>query len=177
MKRNFILLFGLLCALTLTSCYGTKTSVGAYRENIKVDDIATYNYSKGKQMYLFWGFLPMGRTQVATPSHGNCQIKTRHGLLDMVLSVLTGGIFSMQTIKVRAPKVSELNPYKQGQPQPQTAYPQQYYQQQQPQYPQQQQYQQQPQQYQQQQYPQQQYQQQQYPQQQYQQQPPQYQQR
>ncbi len=176
MKRNFILLLGLLCALTLTSCYGTKTSVGAYRENIKVDDIATYNYSKGKQMYLFWGFLPMGRAQVATPHHGNCQIKTRHGLLDMLLTFVTGGLFSMQTIKVKAPKVSELNPYKQGQPQPQTAYPQQYYQQQpqaqplnqpqyqQPQYPQQQY--QQPQQYQQQ-----------YQQQQYQQQPPQYQQR
>ena len=129
MKKNFILFWGLVCALTLISCFGTKTSVGSYRENIKVDDIETYNYAKGKQVYLFWGFLPLGRAQVATPSHGNCQIKTRHGLLDALLTICTGGIFSMQTIKVKAPKVSELNPYQQGTPQPQAAYPQQYYQQ------------------------------------------------
>ena len=104
MKRKSLMLFAVAISLLFSSCFGTKTAVGHYREMVKVEDVDTYNYSKGKQAYLFWGFLPMGRTQVATPPHGNCQIKTRHGFLDMLVTVLTGGIFSMQTIKVKAPK-------------------------------------------------------------------------
>lgn len=92
-------------ALLLSSCFGTKTHVGQYREIVKVEEQDTYNYSKGKQAYFLWGFFPMGRTQIATPAHGNCQVKTRFGALDMLVSVLTGGIFSMQTVKVKAPKV------------------------------------------------------------------------
>lgn len=106
MKKQFLLLLVLGAVLLLPSCYSTKTQVGTYREQVKVEDTDTYNYSKGKQAYLFWGFLPLGRTQVATPQHGNCQVKTRQGFLDALVSVLTGGIFSMQTIKVKAPKVS-----------------------------------------------------------------------
>lgn len=104
-KKSFLVL-AVAGALLLSSCYGTKTQVGRYREIVKVEDQDTYNYSKGKQAYFLWGFFPMGRTQVATPEHGNCQIKTRHGVLDMLVTVLTGGIFSMQTIKVKAPKVT-----------------------------------------------------------------------
>lgn len=104
-KKSFFVL-AVAGALLLTSCYGTKTQVGRYREIVKVEEQDSYTYSKGKQAYFLWGFFPMGRTQVATPEHGNCQIKTRHGFLDMLVTVLTGGIFSMQTIKVKAPKVS-----------------------------------------------------------------------
>ena len=105
MRKSFFLLLVLTAALTLPSCYSTRTQVGHYRELVKVEDVDTYTYSKGKQAYLFWGFFPMGRTQVATPEHGNCQVKSRCGFLDALVSVLTGGIFSMQTIKVKAPKV------------------------------------------------------------------------
>ena len=105
MKKSLFLVSALAAALMLTSCFGTKTYVGQYREIVKVEKQDTYNYSKGKQAYFLWGFFPMGRTQVATPEHGNCQVKTRFGALDMLVSVLTGGIFSMQTIKVEAPKV------------------------------------------------------------------------
>ena len=104
MRRKTIMLLAVAVTLMLSSCYGTKTAVGHYREMVKIEDVDTYNYSKGKQAYFLWGFFPMGRTQVATPPHGNCQIKTRHGFLDMLVTVLTGGIFSMQTIKVKAPK-------------------------------------------------------------------------
>ena len=105
MGKKLFFVLAVAAMLLLSSCYGTKTCVGRYREIVKVEDKDTYNYSKGKQVYFLWGFFPMGRTQVATPSHGNCQVKTRHGALDMLITVLTGGIFSVQTIKVKAPKV------------------------------------------------------------------------
>ena len=104
MKRKSLMLFAVAISLLFSSCFGTKTAVGHYREMVKIENTDTYNYSKGKQAYLFWGFLPMGRTQVATPPHGNCQVKTRVGFLDMLLTLVTGGLFSMQTIKVKAPK-------------------------------------------------------------------------
>lgn len=103
-KKSFFVL-AIAGMLLLSSCYGTKTYVGRYREIVKVENQDTYNYSKGKQVYFLWGFFPMGRTQVATPEHGNCQIKTRFGALDMLVTVLTGGVFSVKTIKVKAPKV------------------------------------------------------------------------
>ncbi len=105
MVKKLFFVIAVTSALLLSSCMSTKTQVGRYREIVKVENKDTYNYSKGKQVYFLWGFFPMGRTQVATPEHGNCQIKTRHGALDMLVTVLTGGIFSMQTIKVKAPKV------------------------------------------------------------------------
>lgn len=105
MGKKLFSVLAVASALLLSSCYGTKTQVGHYRELVKVEDQDTYTYSKGKQAYFLWGFFPMGRTQIATPEHGNCQIKTRHGALDMLVTVLTGGIFSMQTIKVKVPKV------------------------------------------------------------------------
>lgn len=109
MKKNLFVMATLVVALLMSSCYGTKTYVGAYREMVKVEKDETYTYSKGKQVYLFWGFLPLGRTQVATPPNGTCQIKTRHGFLDMLVTVVTGGLFSMQTIKVKAPKSLKSN--------------------------------------------------------------------
>lgn len=105
MKKSLITVMLLISVIMCSSCYGTKTQVGSYREIVKVEKTDTYNYSKGKQAYLFWGFLPLGRTQVATPMHGNCQVKTRMGFLDACVSLVTGGLFSMQTIKVRVPRV------------------------------------------------------------------------
>ncbi len=104
MKRNPVLFLMIAAALSLTSCWSTRTCVGDYKHTTKVDKESTYTYSKGKQTYLFWGLIPLGRTNVATPADGNCEIRTRHGFLDALLSFITGGLFSMQTIKVKAPK-------------------------------------------------------------------------
>lgn len=90
------------CALLLPSCYGTRTSVGEYRELSK--NSSTYTYAKGKQCYLFWGLVPLGRTNVNTPGDGNCEIRTKHSFGDFLVSLITAGIFQMQTIKVMAPK-------------------------------------------------------------------------
>lgn len=85
---------------SLTSCMTTKTNVGAYREKQGNE----YTYAKGKQIWLFWGLLPLGRTSVNTPGDGDCQVITRLNIGDFLISGLTGGILTTQTIKVKAKK-------------------------------------------------------------------------
>lgn len=98
------LLLMLLLAAVCTSCYTTLTSIGDYRIATKADKADSYTYSKGKQCYLFWGLIPLGRTHVAVPRDGHCEVRTSLNFIDGFLSLITGGIFSMQTIKVKAPK-------------------------------------------------------------------------
>lgn len=102
MKKNLMLLMMAAAVLLLPSCYATRTNVGGYREEVKEEKARTYTYAKGKQVYLLWGLIPLGRTSVATPDDGVCQIKTRYGFGDAILWFITGGIVSMQTIKVTA---------------------------------------------------------------------------
>ncbi len=98
MKKSILLL--MIVAILLPSCMTTRTAVGSYREQ----EGKTYTYSKGKQMYLFWGLVPLGRTRVATPVDGNCEVRTSYNFWDALFSCITGGIFEMQTIKVKAKK-------------------------------------------------------------------------
>lgn len=102
MKKNLLLFMALVCAMLLPSCYATRTWVGDYREEKKIEKMGTYKYAKSKQAYLFWGLLPIGHTRVATPPEGNCEIRTRVGFFDGFVSVITGGLVSVQTIKVNA---------------------------------------------------------------------------
>ncbi len=97
MKKLAVLL--LLAVLTLMpSCMSTRTSV----QNFKEAQGQQYLYAKGRQCYLFWGLIPLGRTSVATPAEQPCQVRTRFGFWDAFLSVITGGIFSMQQIRIYA---------------------------------------------------------------------------
>lgn len=100
MKTKTILFAALTALMLGTSCMTTKTSVGQYREN----DGNTYVYAKGKQLWLFWGVVPMGRTNVSTPASGNCQVITKRTFGDYLLTGLTAGIVSSYTIKVKAKK-------------------------------------------------------------------------
>ncbi len=102
MKKQLTMLLMAATLLLLPSCYATRTNVGGYREDKKEAHARSYTYAKGKQVYLLWGLIPLGRTSVATPADGVCQIKTRQGVGDAIVSLLTGGILSMQTIKVIA---------------------------------------------------------------------------
>ena len=97
-----IILVVLLCC---TSCMTTRTSVGSFTETSG----KTYQYSKGKQCYLFWGLVPIGRTSVATPSDGACQVRTTFNFWDFLVSGITGGIFSMQSVRVYAKHPAEPN--------------------------------------------------------------------
>ena len=89
-----------LAILLLNSCMTTKTSVGMYRET----EGSEYTYAKGKQFWLFWGAMPLGRTNVNTPKDGICEIVTRHNFGDVLISGLTGGLVTSYTIKVNAKK-------------------------------------------------------------------------
>ena len=88
----------ILTTFLLSSCMTTRTSVQNYKETHGQE----YRYSKAKQCYLFWGLIPLGRTTIATPEDKPCQVRTSVRFIDALCSILTGGIFSMQTIKVMA---------------------------------------------------------------------------
>jgi hypothetical protein len=101
MKSKFSLLLSILMlSFLLTSCLTTKTNVGAYRET----EGSEYVYAKGKQIWLFWGIMPLGRTSVNTPGDGNCQVITKFNFGDILISSLTGGLVTTYTIKVKAKK-------------------------------------------------------------------------
>lgn len=101
-KNNLLLIFVTIIVFTLTmnSCMVTKTSVGNYTETQGEE----YTYARGKQLWLFWGIIPLGRTNVNTPSDGNCQVVTKYNFGDFLITGLTGGILSSYSIKVKAKK-------------------------------------------------------------------------
>lgn len=94
-----VLLFTMVL-LVFQSCMMTKTPVGSYIETPGKE----YTYDKGKQMWLFFGLIPLGRTNVNTPSDGNCQIITKYRFTDVLITGLTAGIVSSYSIKVVAKK-------------------------------------------------------------------------
>jgi hypothetical protein len=94
----FTFTFLIVISVFLTSCLTTKTNVGAYKET----QGSEYTYAKGKQIWLFWGVLPIGRTKVATPTDGACQVIVKFNLIDFAISGITGGIIMTETIKIKA---------------------------------------------------------------------------
>lgn len=100
-KIAVLLLLGIL--IVMPSCMSTRTSV----QNFKEAQGEQYLYAKGRQCYLFWGLIPLGRTSVATPVEQPCQIRTRFGFWDAFLTTITAGIFSMQQIRVYAKRTPD----------------------------------------------------------------------
>jgi len=92
--------FTLIFMTSMNSCMMTKTSVGRFTETQGRE----YTYAQGKQMWLFWGIIPLGRTNVNTPGDGNCEIVTKYNFGDFLITGLTGGILSSYNIKVKAKK-------------------------------------------------------------------------
>ncbi len=98
-KTIFFRLAIILCiAVVVSSCLTTKTSVGPYKETQGEE----YTYAKAKQMWLFWGIFPLGRTNVNTPSDGNCEVITRFKFSDVLISGITGGILTSYSITIKA---------------------------------------------------------------------------
>lgn len=98
--KKMVLYFctAIILSSSLTSCMTTKTSVGEFKETQGYE----YTYAKGKQVWLFWGLLPMGRTNINTPNNGTCEVITRFNLADFLITGLTGGLVKSYTIKVKA---------------------------------------------------------------------------
>jgi hypothetical protein len=80
----------------------TKTPVGNYLETTGNE----YTYDKGKQFWVFWGLVPIGRTHINTPSDGSCQVVTKFKFTDVLISGLTAGIVTSYSIKVEAKRPS-----------------------------------------------------------------------
>ncbi len=93
-----MLLMTVAISFMLTSCMITKTSVGAFEEQQGRE----YTYAKGKQIWLFWGLIPLGRTNVNTPGDGNCEVITKFNFGDVLISGLTFGFIRSYSIKVKA---------------------------------------------------------------------------
>ena len=95
MKKSAILLV-LSVLMFLPSCMTTNTNVKNY------DDLdgQEYYYAKGKQNYLFWGLLPLGKPNIQVPEDEPCQIRTTTTFVDGLVSDLTIGIFSMQSVRI-----------------------------------------------------------------------------
>ena len=98
-KMKKLLLLSVII-LSFTSCMMTKTPVGKYTETPGQE----YTYSKGKQFWLFWGAIPVGRTSLSTPTDGVCQVVTKYRIGDILISGLTGGIVTSYSIKIEAKK-------------------------------------------------------------------------
>ena len=96
MLSNFICL--VVLTISVSSCMTTKTSVGNFKESRGNE----YTYAKGKQVWLFWGLVPLGRTNVNTPAEGNCEVITRFNFGDVLVSGLTAGIVTTHSIKIKA---------------------------------------------------------------------------
>lgn len=100
MKQKLLVasLIMLIAIPMLTSCrvMKTDTPVGDYR----ITEGKSVQYARGKQLYLFWGLVRLGKTSVATPPSGNCNVRTYETFWDRVLTSFTGGIFAIQTIQV-----------------------------------------------------------------------------
>lgn len=99
-SRQSCALFLVLCLISgsLSSCMTTKTSVGEFEQQ----QGQVYKYAKGKQLWLFGGLLPIGRTNVNTPGDGDCEVVTRYTFGDVLINVATLGILHTYTIKVNA---------------------------------------------------------------------------
>ena len=98
MKKYSLIIAG--CALTLASCMTTSTTVGSYNE----DPGKQYTYATGKQLWIGFGLLPIGKTTVATPADGNCEVISKFVFGDFLISSLTGGILTSRTIIIKDKK-------------------------------------------------------------------------
>ncbi len=98
--KNFTLiaLLTLTMAISLQSCMMTKTQVGNYNQQQGEE----YTYAKGKQFWVLWGYIPVGRTSVNTPSSGDCEVITKINVGDALINGLTGGLITSYTIKIKA---------------------------------------------------------------------------
>ena len=90
--------------LFLPSCMITQTSVKNF------DELSgqNYYYAKGKQNYLFWGLMPLEKPNITTPQDEPCQVRTQQTFVDGLVSTITAGIFSMQSVQIVAKRPEPL---------------------------------------------------------------------
>ena len=106
MKTNILFFTMLVLTLSLNSCFVNRTTVG----NGPMGKIESVKYAKDKQMYLFWGAWAINKANPHTPAECGFQVKTSFNFIDMLVSTITVGIFSMRTVKILVYKDSPCDP-------------------------------------------------------------------
>ena len=88
--------------MSFGSCYVSRVDVGSKEYLAGKKDYKIFTtYSQIKKEYLFWGLIPLNpHLQPAVPVDSDYTIQTHCDAFDVILPVLTYGIFGMQTIKV-----------------------------------------------------------------------------
>lgn len=81
----------------MTSCMVTRTTVGSGPVG---NDPTAKVYSKIKQGYVLNGLVPIGTRQVKLPETAAYQIKTSKKVGDALITGITFGIYTRQTIEV-----------------------------------------------------------------------------
>ncbi len=104
MKTLFATVLAVL--LITSSCMTHRHTVGEGPIGVKGK---TDVHSRAKQSYLFWGLIPLGRPSPHTPTDNNYQIKTGYNVGDFIISSLTGGIFSIRTVRILVHKEGASN--------------------------------------------------------------------
>lgn len=94
-------MLGLALMCSMQSCYVNRTTVG---DGPVGKSGGKEQYSKTKQVYLFWGGIAVGQGQPATPTAPHYQIKSSFNFWDGLISTLTAGIVSTRTVKVYTKK-------------------------------------------------------------------------
>lgn len=87
----------LIVSIVLSSCMTTKTSTGSYM----LDKGETSTYARTKQVWLCWGVIPVGRSNVKTPVDKDFQLITRYNLIDFLAFGITGGFVKSYSIIVK----------------------------------------------------------------------------
>lgn len=95
MKKLTSILLVTVAMMSLSSCYSHRVDVAGYTRDFGEEKM----YDRAKQFYLFEGLIPLGRATLKTPSDGVCQIRTYYSPIDAFVTIITGGLFSMRTVK------------------------------------------------------------------------------
>ena len=92
--------------ISLNSCFVNRTTV-SNGPNGKGESV---RYSHKKQLYVFWGLLALNPSQPKLPETCGYQLKSSFNFADVLVTSITGGIFSMRTVKVLVFKDSPCDP-------------------------------------------------------------------
>jgi hypothetical protein len=106
MKNAFKTSALFLILLSLNSCFVNRVTVGEG----PIGKGESVRYSHKKQLYLFWGLVAINQSQPKLPAECGYQIKSSFNAIDGIVSALTGGIFSMRSVKVLVFRDSPCDP-------------------------------------------------------------------
>lgn len=101
MKKAYLPFIGILVvSLSLSSCFSYRQKIG---KGVRVKEVAEF---QAKNHYLLMGLIPLKRADINTLHQDslNYEFHSRQTFPDMLVSVLTAGIYTPSTTTVYVPK-------------------------------------------------------------------------